>query len=206
MSGRQAGQKADQERTDDERMESETATPATPASGEGRPGVTVREAREEDGDALFNLYLEALREHPDAFAADHRQTAGDRLIWVRRLRRNLEEETGTICLAIHGETLVGMSGIYRRSLARMQHVATIWGMYVRPNWRGRGVGGRLLQANVAWAQQNGVRVVRLAVVAGNTAAIRCYAENGFTVYGVEPEALRHGDAYHDELLMARRLV
>lgn len=187
-------------------MEHEATAPATPPADEEASGVAIREATEEDGVALFNLYLEALREHPDAFAADHRQTAGDRLIWVRRLRRNLEEGTGTICLAAHGETFVGMSGIYRRSLARMQHVATIWGMYVRPAWRGQGVGSRLLQANVRWAQENGVRIVRLAVVAGNTAAIRCYAENDFVVYGVEPEALRHGDVYYDELLMARRLV
>ena len=187
-------------------MENEATTPAAASSKKAPSGVTVREATEEDGDALFILYLEALRKHPDAFAADHRRTAGDRLIWVRRLRRNLEEGTGTICLAAHGETFVGMSGVYRRSLARMQHVATIWGMYVRPAWRGAGIGTRLLQANVTWAQENGVRLVRLAVVAGNTAAIRCYAENGFAVYGVEPEALRYGDAYHDELLMARRLV
>jgi len=190
----------------DARMQKEPTRPERAPSGEEASGITIRQATEEDGDDLFNLYLEALREHPDAFAADHRQTAGDRLIWVRRLRRNLEEETGTICLAADGERIVGMSGVYRRSLARMRHVATIWGMYVRPAWRGRGLGSRLLQANVGWAQQNGVRVVRLAVVAGNTAAIRCYAENGFVVYGVEPEALRYGDAYYDELLMARRLV
>lgn len=187
-------------------MENEPTTPATPPTDEALSGVVIRQATEEDGDALFNLYLEALRAHPDAFAADHRQTAGDRLIWVRRLQRNLKEETGTICLAAHGETFVGMSGVYRRSLARMRHVATIWGMFVRPAWRGQGIGSRLLQANVKWAQDNGVRIVRLAVVAGNAAAIRCYVENGFTVYGVEPEALRHGDIYHDELLMARRLV
>lgn len=187
-------------------MQKEPTRPEGAPSDKEVSGVTIREATEEDGDALFNLYLEALRKHPDAFAADHRQTAGDRLIWVRRLRRNLEKGTGTVCLAAHGETFVGMSGVYRRSLARMQHVATIWGMYVRPAWRGRGLGSRLLRANVDWAQQSGVRVVRLAVVAGNTAAIRCYAENGFVVYGVEPEALRYGNAYYDELLMARRLV
>lgn len=187
-------------------MEKEPTTPETPPSKEALSGVTIRQATEEDGDALFNLYLEALRTHPDAFAADHRQTAGDRLIWVRRLKRNLDEGTGAICLAAHGETFVGMSGVYRRSLARMRHVATIWGMFVRPAWRGHGIGSRLLQANVQWAQDNGVRIVRLAVVAGNTSAIRCYVENGFTVYGVEPEALRHGDDYYDELLMARRLV
>ena len=194
-----------QKSMNDERMENGQTTPAASSADEEVSGVIIRDATEEDGDALFNLYLEALREHPDAFAADHRQTAGDRLIWVRRLRRNLEEGTGTICLAAHGETLVGMSGVYRRSLARMRHVATIWGMYVRPAWRSQGLGSRLLQANVEWAQENGVRMVRLAVVAGNTAAIRCYAENGFVVYGVEPEALRYGDKYYDELLMARRL-
>jgi ribosomal protein S18 acetylase RimI-like enzyme len=87
----------------------------------------------------------------------------------------------------------------------MQHTASIWGMYVQPEWRGQGLGERLLEANVDWARRNDVRIVRLAVVADNGPAIRCYLKQGFTVYGVEPEALYYEGRYLDELWMARRV-
>jgi RimJ/RimL family protein N-acetyltransferase len=43
--------------------------------------------------------------------------------------------------------------------------------------------------------------VRLGVVATNASAIRLYLRHGFSVYGVEREALFVDGVYHDELLM-----
>lgn len=167
--------------------------------------VTVREAQEEDVEALFDLHVEALRRHPEAFAAEPDQVEGDRNGWTGRLRRNSLTGMGTICLAESPEGIVAMSGIFRRVLTKMQHTASIWGMYVRPEWRGQGLGEQLLEANLAWARVHDVRIVRLAVVADNGPAIRCYLKQGFTVYGVEPEALYYDGRYLDELWMARRV-
>ncbi|MDX1662942.1 MAG: GNAT family N-acetyltransferase [Candidatus Promineifilaceae bacterium] len=176
-----------------------------------KPQIVIREATEADGPALHALHVEALRRHPEAFAADAERTQGDQPAWIWRLRRNLSEGMGTICLAEvpapegHGRQPVAMSGIYRRTLRRMQHTATVWGCYVRPAWRNHGLGGRLLEVCADWAARHDVRLMRLAVVADNTAAIRCYSRHGFRVYGVEPEALFYDGAYHDELLMVRRV-
>ena len=178
---------------------------------ESKPQITIREATVADGTALHALHVEALRNHPDAFAADAERTAGDQAAWSWRLRRNLADGMGTICLAEvpapggEAQEPVAMTGIYRRTLRRMQHTATVWGCYVRPAWRDHGLGGRLLEACADWAARHDVRLMRLAVVAGNTAAIRCYSRHGFHVYGVEPEALLYDGVYHDELLMVRRV-
>ena len=176
------------------------------------PEIVIREATEADGPALHALHVEALRNHPEAFAADAERMANDQPAWIWRLRRNLSEGTGTICLADvaapdgNGREPVAMSGIYRRTLTRMAHTATVWGCYVRPAWRNHGLGGRLLEACADWAARHDVRLMRLAVAAGNTAAIRCYNRHGFRVYGVEPEALVYDGVYHDELLMVRRVA
>ena len=168
---------------------------------------TIREATDADAEALFALHLEALQAHPGAFAADPAETAATEGAWIGRLQRRLAAGTGTICLATDPEdnSVIGMSGIFCGMLAKTAHMATIWGMYVQPPWRGQGLAGRLLQACLAWAQRRDVYMVRLAVVATNTAAIRCYVTHGFSVYGVEPAALRHDGVYYDELLMARRV-
>ena len=47
-----------------------------------------------------------------------------------------------------------------------------------------------------------VEEVRLTIVATNTAAIRLYERAGFEQYGLERRALKIGDDYHDEVLMA----
>ena len=165
----------------------------------------VREGEPEDARALHALHVEALRNHPEAFAAGAEETAAQERPWKGRFRRYHRQGLGAICLAASGERLVGMSGVYRRDLARARHIATVWGMYVRPAWRGRGVASELLAANIRWARANHVRIVRLAVSVANGRAIRCYHNAGFTVYGVEPDALHHDGVYYDELLMAYRV-
>jgi RimJ/RimL family protein N-acetyltransferase len=48
-------------------------------------------------------------------------------------------------------------------------------------------------------------VVQLTVVAGNETARRLYAGLGFEEYGLEKKALKLGDRYFDEILMAKDL-
>ena len=57
-------------------------------------------------------------------------------------------------------------------------------------------------AAVIEAAADTVEELRLTVVASNATAVRLYARCGFREYGVEPRALKIGDRYHDEVLMA----
>jgi RimJ/RimL family protein N-acetyltransferase len=61
----------------------------------------------------------------------------------------------------------------------------------------------LIAGCIEWARSQGVKVVKLAVITTNAAAIRCYARCGFSVYGIEPQAICSAGASYDELLMAR---
>ena len=47
----------------------------------------------------------------------------------------------------------------------------------------------------------GVRILRLSVTTSNVWAIRCYERCGFIAYGIQPEVIRVGPQYHDELMM-----
>jgi RimJ/RimL family protein N-acetyltransferase len=98
-----------------------------------------------------------------------------------------------------------MAGIARDEAVKMRHNAMIWGMYVRPAWRGARLAGALIDACLAWAGRQRLRVVKLAVVTTNAPAIRCYLRCGFSVYGVDAEVIHHNGVYYDELLMARRI-
>ena len=169
-------------------------------------GITIRPATEQDAPAFRELRLEALRTHPEVFSADY-ASAFDQPIaeWQDRLRSN-DGIDSIVYLATVENELVGMTGIARASSLKTRHNARIWGVYVRPDQRGRGVGMQLIRHCLAWASRQNVELVKLGVVSTNLAAIRCYSSCGFHVYGVEPKAILHNNVYYDELLMARETL
>ena len=168
--------------------------------------ITIRPISNSDFAAYRELRLEALQAHPAAFGSDHAEQANDPDdVWLDRIRASIDGGKSRLFLADAAGELAGMAGIFRNNGVKVQHGASLVSVYVRPHWRGRGLATRLIGEVVAWCAGAGVRVIRLGVGARNADAIRCYLRAGFTVYGVEPESIRVGDIYHDELLMWRRV-
>ena len=167
----------------------------------GRGEITLRPARDTDAPAFRELRLEALQKHPEAFSSDYATNfTFTTTFWEQRLRDI--EQFGSLFFAVHEGDLVGMCGIKRESSPKLQHTATIWGVYVKEEFRGLGITEGLIARCTAWALEKGVKVVKLAVVNTNTRAIKTYTRCGFTVYGVEPMAICIGDTMYDEMLMA----
>ena len=77
-------------------------------------------------------------------------------------------------------------------------------MNVRPQARGTGLAASLVQRVVEQARTL-VEELCLTVVASNTAACRLYSAAGFEQYGLERKALKVGNQYYDEVLMALSL-
>jgi RimJ/RimL family protein N-acetyltransferase len=172
-----------------------------------RGPITIRPTREDDTTAFRELRLEALRAHPEAFGADYEESLTRPIErWRQNVRDGAGTELGITYVAEAGGALIGMTGIYRGSGAKMRHRATIWGVYVRPDWRGAGIADALIGACVGWASGQQLRLATLSVVTTNAAAIRRYVRCGFSVYGMDPEVIYHDGAYYDELLMVRRLT
>src|SRR5437867_12247040 len=71
--------------------------------------------------------------------------------------------------------LLGMTGVCGTAAPKQAHRADIWGVYVRPDARGQGLGDRLVGAALDWARGRGLLLVTLAVIPGNHRARRCYA-------------------------------
>jgi RimJ/RimL family protein N-acetyltransferase len=164
--------------------------------------ITIRPAQEADAQAYRDLRLEALRNHPEAFSADYAASEEQPMAyWTERLR-SLGSDSMMV-FAVVNDSLIGMCGIYRGNSPKTQHSATLVSVYVQPAWRGCRIAEGLITSCVEWARAQEIRVVKLAVVTTNTAAIRCYARSDFTVYGIEPQALYHAGVMVDELLMAR---
>jgi ribosomal protein S18 acetylase RimI-like enzyme len=103
-------------------------------------------------------------------------------------------------------TLIGVAGIRREEQKKSAHRATIWGVWVAPEYRGRGAGRALMEEALRFARTlDGVEILQLAVGDWNAAAKSLYLDLGFTTWGIERDALRHGDDVVDEHHMSLRL-
>jgi GNAT superfamily N-acetyltransferase len=123
--------------------------------------VVICPIRAEDAAAYRELRLEALRTHPEAFGADYEESQARPIErWQQQVRDDAGSDMSIIYVAEAGGALVGMIGIYRDSGAKMWHRATIWGVYLRPAWRGAGVIDALIAACIGWASERELRQLR----------------------------------------------
>ena len=143
----------------------------------------------EDAAALLALRRESLREEPLAFLASPEDDLASSEDAVRAM---LARAPQAVVFGARAPELVGFVGLHCGSARKAAHKANLWGLYVTPAWRGRGLGMRLVQAAVAHARTlPGVSAVRLGVSESAPGARRLYERCGFVPWGTEPDAIRH---------------
>src|SRR2546421_12642890 len=104
----------------------------------------VRRVLPADAAEFQALRLRGLREIPTAFGSSYEEeceTPASDL--AERLRRNIN---GFVLGAVEGGRLVGIVGMQREAHRKLAHKMILWGMYVAPEARGRGVGRQLVEA------------------------------------------------------------
>jgi ribosomal protein S18 acetylase RimI-like enzyme len=170
--------------------------------------VVIRPLVEGDFEQFVQLQQEALQHAPEAFGFDYE--------WYRELSLVDKEQEFEALLnypynyllgLFVGGRLVGIVGFHcEHTKPKLRHKGRIWGMYITPEHRGRGLGTRLLQHLLAAAREDaGCEQVLLSVATTNHAAYGLYLKLGFLRYGTEYRALKLGTVYVDEHLMMRLL-
>ncbi|MEM9063072.1 MAG: GNAT family N-acetyltransferase [Pseudomonadota bacterium] len=101
------------------------------------------------------------------------------------------------------DAIVGWCDIARLGADSRAHCGQL-GMGLLPEWRGRGLGRRLVDEALALADALPFERVELDVVADNTAAIALYQRVGFLREGCKIAAWRLGGVTQDLIVMGRR--
>ena len=160
----------------------------------------IRELIESDADEYCLLRRKALVESPLAFAAS---PADDFASSVESVREQLQRGPKSVIFGAFQPHLVGTAGLYRDRHVKASHKVHLWGMYVSPDYRRQGIAANLLQAVLAHARTlPGVSWVHLSVSSAAPEARRLYERFGFFPWGLEPDALRHGQTAVAEYHMA----
>jgi len=144
--------------------------------------LSIRELTLADASSYRAIRLEGLRLAPEAFGSSYEE----------EISRSDEE---------FARRITGRPGIMFGGFD--PGAAGLVGMYVRPAYRGRGLGARLIERILQHARQiGGIAVVQLGVGCDNHAARALYDRMGFKTYGIERKALKIGERFIDEELRA----
>ncbi len=149
--------------------------------------MQIRRLTLDDAAEYRALRLRSFREHPEAFTTSaeelERQPVADT---AKRLASPDMKWWG----AFAGGRLAGYVGLDRETRAKNRHKATLVGMYVAPEFAGRGIGRALVDELLAEARGDGIELIVLTVTEGNGKAAQLYERCGFRSFGIEPHAIK----------------
>jgi ribosomal protein S18 acetylase RimI-like enzyme len=159
-----------------------------------------------DADAYWQTRNRGLAEFPDAFTSSVEE--GIATAPATLARRFGGRDTDDFVLGAFAEdgTLAGYAGFQREVRQKNRHKGSLVGMYVVPQYRGQGLGKRLLRALIEEVRNlDGVEQLNLSVTRSNAGARALYLAAGFVPFGVEKNAIKVEGVYYDKEHMALAL-
>jgi RimJ/RimL family protein N-acetyltransferase len=167
--------------------------------------MRIRSLEPSDAELFYSFRLRGLRENPEAFGS----TFAEESVMpaeARRSRFPCTDENFVLGAFEEEGQLIGVAGFYRAAHLKLRHKGFVWGMYVSPESRGRGVGRALLSSIIERVKAlPGLEQLCLDVVTVNEAARGLYLSQGFRIYALEREAMKQDGEYYDVEHMVLRL-
>src|SRR5689334_18735348 len=109
--------------------------------------IYIRQLTPADAALYRGIRFAGLKHSPEAFGATFEAEFAKPLAWFfDRLRRS------TIFGAFRGPEILGIAGFAVRDGEKEAHKGLLWGMYIRPEARGAGLAGRLVEAVIDYAR------------------------------------------------------
>ena len=146
-----------------------------------------------------DLRLEALQKDSIAFGSSYEESIKKA---DAEWQEKVENPRGHIFVAREGEEYIGMASAYEEQGEKVGHIAYVWGVYVRADYRGQKIGKRLMEAVIDELRKGGkVEKINLNVNTKQLTAVKMYESLGFKIAGTLHKEMKIGGEYFDEHIM-----
>jgi len=154
------------------------------------------------------LRLKALQTDPLAFFGSYEiEKAKPAKFWQKGLGDSLKEKpiVWLFAKSASGKPM-GMIGVLFSQRPKTKHVAHIISLYVKENYRGNGIGKKLIEAILEKIKTHrDVRKVKVTAISSQETAIGLYKSLGFKKVGKLNKELRLEGKFYDEIYFEKFL-
>lgn len=152
-----------------------------------------------DAKQFRKVRLQALKKDPQSFASSYEE---EKDFPLSKYKARLDLSNAVTFGAFDKGELIGIVTFLREEKIKLQHRASILGLYVSEDYRSNGAGKELMKNVLQYAKEtNGVEQIYLTVVTTNEVARRLYHSLKFEVIGIDKRALKVENEYLDEANM-----
>jgi ribosomal protein S18 acetylase RimI-like enzyme len=162
----------------------------------------IRQLVADDAEAFSKLRRELTADNPIPMGLTMEEELS-RPIQGFRDQLSYPEPNAAFGAFVNAELVASAAVAWPSKLPSSRHKTTLWGVFVSPRYRRKGLGRFVVQRAIDHAESAGIRRINLTVYVPNLPAITLYESLQFKHCGVEPEAIRIGEAYFDGYQMSR---
>lgn len=166
-------------------------------------GVIIATLNGEEWLSYKELRLDALKNEPYNFGSTYEESLlKEDKDWINLLKKASEEDGGILLFAKYEDKLLGMIWASWDNKEKTKHIANIYWVYVRNEYRGKWIGNMLIKNMLTYLNNNiNIEKVKLSVVTSNKSAINLYKEYGFHIAWTLEKELKVANVYYDEYVM-----
>ncbi len=167
--------------------------------------IMIRYPSDVDAQVMFG-YINALsKEQTFVRFQGEEQSLEDEAKYLKEQLKRISEKRTVQLLLFLGGKLIGIAGIDLKD--KTEKHEGVFGISVRDEYRGIGLGKKLMQATLDEAVTNlpDLRIVTLGVFGGNKLAFEMYEKFGFREYGRLAEGVFRKGEYDDHIYMYKKV-
>jgi len=145
------------------------------------------------------LRLEALQNDPLAFGSSYEEE-------IKFTDKTWKERIKNTLFATLNDNPVGMIVFLINPRKKLNHVAEIFGVYVREEHRDKKIGTQLIESAINLIRKSkSVIKIKLTVTSVQDAAIKLYSSFGFETVGRLSKELKYENKFYDGIIMEKIL-
>mmetsp|Transcript_22602 Transcript_22602/g.71694 ORF Transcript_22602/g.71694 Transcript_22602/m.71694 type:complete len:195 (+) Transcript_22602:86-670(+) len=144
-------------------------------------GLSLERLEPESWRRFREVQLRAMRDSPDIFL---RPMALDEALGEEEWRLRISRGMTLVASMALAEGSAEDVGVASAAACPGRPGSATFGIWVTPEWRGKGLGGRLVDEVLSWARSAGFSRMVLHVPDDNEAAVGLYERKGFKATGV----------------------